>query len=116
MKLNLRRLDLENIRQYVVALCIIGLIMNARDAFAADDDPTAITTVLCNVLDLLEGTAGKVIASLAIIILGIGLFIGKLSWPVALATAVGVGIIFGAEDLVEWLAGGKAITDTCSTS
>ena len=48
------------------------------------------------------------------LILGIGLFLGKLNWPVALATAIGVGIIFGAPDLVEWLAPGATDT-TCGS-
>lgn len=108
-------LDLKSVKQYFFTLCIIGFIMVSRNAWADDTDATAITNVLCNVVDLLQGTAGQAIATIAIIILGIGLFIGKLSWPVALGTAVGVGIIFGAADLVDWLSDGGA-TEACSTS
>ena len=98
-------LDLKSVKQYFFALFIIGLIMVSHNTWAADTaDSNAITDVLCNVVNLLQGTVGQAIATIAIIVLGIGLFIGKLSWPVALATAVGVGIIFGAADLVEWLA------------
>jgi len=98
-------LDFKSAKQYMSVLCIIAFIMIACDAWAApSNNPTAITTVLCNVVTTLQGPVGKGIATIALVVLGIGLFIGKLSWPVALATAVGIGIIFGAPQLVTWLA------------
>jgi len=84
-------------------------------AFADDN---GITKVLCNVVGQLQGGLGKAIATIAIKILGISLFLGKLSWPLALVTAVGIGMIFGAANIVDWVgagAGGAGGTGTGTT-
>ncbi|AIL64866.1 Type IV secretory pathway, VirB2 components (pilins) [Rickettsiales bacterium Ac37b] len=79
----------------------------------------AISTVLCNVVKQLNGPIGKGIATIAIIVLGIGLFLGKLSWGLAVATAIGIGMIFGAAQIVMWISAGTAgtggnVTNICT--
>ena len=49
------------------------------------------------------------------IIFGVGLFLGKLNWGIAAATAAGVGIIFSAPKLVAFLSGSDA-NSNCPTS
>ena len=69
---------------------------------------------------VVAGAAGVVVwttavvtgATIAVVVLGIGLFLGKLSWGLAMATAVGIGMIFSAGTIVNWLGGG---TQTCSS-
>jgi type IV secretory pathway VirB2 component (pilin) len=89
------------------------------DAFAAAADASnnAISNVLCSVVAALTGTIGQAIATIGVVVLGVGLFTGKLSWTTALATGLGIGIIFGASNLVTWIstAGGKAAV-ACTTS
>jgi type IV secretion system protein VirB2 len=77
----------------------------------------AISKVLCSIVDALTGTLGQAIATIGIVVLGIGLFTGKLSWTTAVATAIGIGIIFGASQLVTWIAtaGSGAGGVSCST-
>lgn len=81
---------------------------------AASSD--AISGVLCAIVQKFNGPIGRGIATIAIIVLGIGLFLGKLSWPVAVATAIGIGLIFGAGQMVTWIsaAGGNAATSTAA--
>jgi type IV secretory pathway VirB2 component (pilin) len=67
-------------------------------------DGGGIGLVLNRVVCMLTGTVGKAIATIAICVVGIGLFMGKLSWTLALATALGIGLIFGAASIVTWLA------------
>ncbi len=87
-----------------IALLFITMIIYATpEAFAAED---ALTGTLCNVVNALQGTLGKAIATIAVIVLGVGLFLGKLSWPLAIATAIGIGLIFGATSIVEWVSAG----------
>ena len=62
--------------------------------------------ILLDLLLLDEPTA------VAIFSVGVGLFLGKLNWGIAAATAAGVGIIFSAPQLVSWLAGDNA-DDQC---
>jgi type IV secretory pathway VirB2 component (pilin) len=72
-------------------------------------DNDAVGGVLTKVSCSLTGTWGKAIATIAIVALGIGLFLGKLSWGLAISTAVGVGMIFGAAQITQWLGGTSAI-------
>ena len=69
-----------------------------------------IAGTMCKVTNALTGPIGKGIATIAVVVLGIGLFLGKLSWGLAMATAVGIGMIFSAGTIVNWLAGGSATT------
>ncbi len=62
-----------------------------------------IGETLCLISKSLQGPIGKSVATIAVVVLGIGLFLGKLSWPLAVATAIGIGLIFGASEMVSWI-------------
>ncbi len=92
-------------------LCIatlLSIIMPNTSFAAATNAGTgsgdAIAATLCVIVNALQGAIGKAVATIAIVVLGIGLFLGKLSWPLAVATAIGIGMIFGASELVGWIA------------
>lgn len=88
-------------------LVLLSIFLTSKMAFAATaGNNDAITKVLCNIVSQLSGGIGKAIATIAIIVLGIGLFLGKLSWPLAVATALGIGMIFGAAGIVNWITDG----------
>ncbi|MFQ3306936.1 MAG: type IV secretory pathway VirB2 component (pilin) [Candidatus Midichloriaceae bacterium] len=72
-----------------------------------------ISDVLCNVIQLAQGSIGKTIATLIIISMAMGLFLGKITWGVAIAVAVGMGVLFGADTVVGFLAG--STTPTCTS-
>ena len=74
----------------------------SNQALASD----AITQVLCNVVATLQGTMGKAIATIGICVLGIGLFLGKINWAIGIATAIGIGLIFGASSFIGWITSG----------
>jgi type IV secretion system protein VirB2 len=75
------------------------------------DAGAGIANVLCNVISVAKGATGKTIATLVIISMAIGLFLGKITWGVAIAVAVGMGILFGADNMVEFISGGTG--DVC---
>ena len=52
--------------------------------------------VLCTILLIILGDAGRGIATLAVMGMGFGAMMGKVSWGQAMTVAVGVGIMFGA--------------------
>jgi len=100
------------------------------ESYAAPDNPAgggggkkadagdAIAKVLCNVITVAQGATGKTIATLVIISMAIGLFLGKITWGVAIAVAVGMGVLFGANTVVGFLAGGADAggdSDVCKT-
>jgi type IV secretion system protein VirB2 len=81
------------------------------------DAGKGIAQVLCNVIKVAQGATGKTIATLVIISMAIGLFLGKITWGVAIAVAVGMGVLFGANTLVSFLSstdGKGTATDVCN--
>lgn len=114
----MKRFEIDLSKNFVVlSLCaILGIVVSSNAAFAAENND-AITQVLCNVIGQLSGGIGKAVATIAVIVLGIGLFIGKLSWPLAIATAIGIGMIFGATSIVNWISAGTGGNNAiCATS
>jgi type IV secretion system protein VirB2 len=103
-------------------------ILLCTESYAAPDNPAkggggntkdagaGIANVLCNVIHVAQGATGKTIATLVIISMAIGLFLGKITWGVAIAVAVGMGVLFGANTLVGFLSntqGGGTVSDVC---
>lgn len=91
------------------ALCAVAIIISASDsAFAgpnAADPNDVVGATLCRLVQNLSGGIARGIATIAIFSVGVGLFLGKLNWGIAAATAAGVGIIFAAPRLVGFLSG-----------
>ena len=75
------------------------------DALADGPDSMVIGGLLCDVAGWFSGTVGRGIATLAIIVIGIGALMGKVSWGMAIIVGLGVAIIFGAPTLVAELSG-----------
>jgi len=99
-------------------LAAIATIISASDAaFAAstaDAENDVVGQTLCRLVSNLGGGVARGIATIAIFSVGVGLFLGKLNWGIAAATAAGVGIIFSAPKLVAFLSG-DAKNATCET-
>ena len=64
-----------------------------------------IGSLLCSVAGWFTGPVGSGIATLAILVIGIGALMGKVSWGMAIITGVGVSVIFGADTIVMELGG-----------
>jgi type IV secretory pathway VirB2 component (pilin) len=94
---------------YIIFSACAILLSFMPEAGATD----AISSVLCRVSKLLTGGIGQAVATIGIVVLGMGLFTGKLSWTTAIATALGIGIIFGAGTLVNSIS--PSGSTTCST-
>ena len=107
----------ENMMSFVMALvAVYAVAMLPMDAFAlaaaaaggggsSDAAPSAIANVLCDVVGWFTGQIGAGIATLAIIVIGIGALMGKVSWGMAIIVGIGVGVIFGAGSIVQALGG-----------
>lgn len=74
-------------------------------ASAASNDG-GIGQMMCNVVGWFNGDTGRAIATLAIVVLGIAAFFGKVTWGMALMFAVGIFAIFGAGEIVEAISDG----------
>jgi type IV secretory pathway VirB2 component (pilin) len=68
-----------------------------------------ITKALCAVVSSIQGTIGMAIATIAIMVIGFGALMGKVSWGTAIIVLTGIGIIFGASSLVKLVNGDGVI-------
>jgi type IV secretion system protein VirB2 len=110
----------------VITLMIFSMnFVLSTNLYAAGDPPPTpadaanagqgIANVLCNVIQVAQGATGKTIATLVIISMAIGLFLGKITWGVAIAVAVGMGVLFGANTVVSFVSSpdGKGTGSVC---
>jgi type IV secretion system protein VirB2 len=97
-------------RACLIAFFTIALTLTAPvfSANAQNTEQTQISNIICGAVNQMTGTIGRSIAILIIISLAISLFLGKVSWGMAIAVAVGMGILFGAKDVVNLLSGNTA--------
>lgn len=80
----------------LLPLCIPGI------AFASTD----VTQTLSNFLDYLTGAWGKIIAALAIVGIGYAcFFLGKVHKGYVVAVVVGIGLVFGAQEVLTHITG-----------
>ncbi|MBU6141250.1 MAG: TrbC/VirB2 family protein [Proteobacteria bacterium] len=80
----------------------------ANYASSSQLNTNVLVSVMCNVLRIITGNAGKAFAAFAILSVGIGFFTGKVSWGLMIGVAAGIAMIFGAPTVVAALTG----TDT----
>lgn len=82
--------------------------MNANTVCGGAANPMALA--YCSMVNWFNGAFGKALATLAIIIVGIGALYGKVSWGMAILAGIGTGLIFGGTTIVGAL-GGPASAD-----
>lgn len=69
-----------------------------------------LVDVMCNVLRIVTGNAGKAFAAFAILSVGIGFFTGKVSWGLMIGVAAGIAAMFGANTIVAAITGTTEMT------
>lgn len=89
-----------------IVMCLMMLYTTMLPATASA--ATTVTNVMCLATNQLTGPVGRVIAVVVIASLAISLFLGKVSWGLAIATMVGMGILFGATSVVNLLSPGTS--------
>ena len=72
----------------------------APEMAAAAPGGTVIGGMICHVVNWFTGPLGQGLATIALIVIGLGALMGKVSWGMAIIVGVGVAIIFGAAALV----------------
>lgn len=105
--------------QICLLFCLAAALMvmpslseaNTYETGTTDD---GISQVLCYIVTKLTGPIGKATAMIALVVLGIGIFLGKLSWQLCLGVSVGITFIFAAGKIINWLS--STGTDSCSVT
>ena len=88
-----------------VAALMPEVSLAASTTYGSLDNTSGLGGTLCAVVKTLQGPVARGLAAIAIIFLGFSLFLGKISWGIALALAIGIGAVFGAPGIVKVLAG-----------
>jgi type IV secretory pathway VirB2 component (pilin) len=98
-----------------VALSLLAAfgMLAMSDAAMAQQSPMG--NVICLIIGIIYGNLGRGIAVLAVIILGVGATIGKVSWGLAMTVGVGIGTIFGAVPLTAYLISANSAMPICFT-
>lgn len=85
-----------------LSLCLLvayAVMFMPTDAYAIGE----IDVTICAVVNWFLGPIGKAIATLAIIIIGVGALMGKVSWGMAIIVGIGIAVIFGADTIARQL-------------
>ena len=80
-------------------------IAATTSAVTANTSSNILVDVLCNLIIIATGNAGKAFAAIAIISVGIGFFTGKVSWGLMVGVAAGIAAMFGAPQIVAAISG-----------
>jgi len=64
---------------------------------------------MCNFINqTLLGSTGAAIATMGIMVIGIGALLGRVSWGMAVMIAAGIAAIFGAPTIIQTFTGSQA--------
>lgn len=110
------KMDNDMAWRLCVMLCLAVIVTILPDlalATTASSDDSPISDTLCTVVKQLSGPVGRGIATVAVVFVGIGLFLGKMSWGLAIAVGIGIAAIFGAEKIVGLLDTTGNASGTC---
>ena len=86
-----------------LAVAIYFMLSSLALADCSGAGCTPMGDVLCTVVGFIYGNLGRGLATLAIIILGVGALLGKTSWGMAITVGIGISVIFGADDIANSL-------------
>ncbi len=107
--------DLSSMWQVSLLVMLSAVVAMMPDmAFALTTTDTVIGNMMCVVVGWFLGTTGKGIATLAIIIIGVGALMGKVSWGMAIIVGLGISLIFGASALVNSLSASGSTATGCA--
>ncbi len=83
---------------FIIALFALVAIVLPEMSYAIDGQ---LKNALCAVVNASHGSVAKGLATLAVVFVGIGAFFGKANWGLVIITAVGIGMLFGAENIAQ---------------
>ena len=102
-----RRLGTRRAATFALAAAVLSTVADPALAQTAGGNGD-ITTFLTNIVNLITGTAGKSIAVIGLVIVGIGMLAGQLSMRTAGSVVLGIMIIFSAAWIVGQVIGSSS--------
>ncbi|WP_148141084.1 TrbC/VirB2 family protein [Orientia tsutsugamushi] len=100
----------------LLMLCFLILILSTSSIVSANgaDEADIIGTKLCNIVGILSGRTTKALCLVAIIILGITTFMGRVSTSTAVITVCAIVIVTQAPAVLKFISGDSA--DDCKAA
>jgi type IV secretion system protein VirB2 len=92
-------------RPFAATALLAGVLAFAMTGPALAQSAGGIENVLQNIVNLLTGNVARLLAIIATIIVGIAWMFGYLDLRKAAFVVLGIGIIFGATEIVNTIAG-----------
>ncbi|WP_041621322.1 TrbC/VirB2 family protein [Orientia tsutsugamushi] len=93
----------------LLMLCFFILFLSTSGIVsAANGDEDVIGSKLCNIVGMLSGRTTKAICLIAIIVLGITVFTGRVNWSTAMITVIAIVIITQAPAVLKFVSGNDA--------
>ncbi len=109
--INLKKKSIIDKKENVFFLLFVVLLYyfapHIADASDSAGGNNVISTGICNVVRYLTGPIGQSVSTVAVVFIGVGIFLGKVSWGLALGTTVGMTMVFGAENVVTLIGGNQ---------
>ena len=96
---------------FIMTFMVVGSMLLTAEPAMAQQSPMG--NVICCIIGIIYGNLGRGLAVLAVIIVGVGATLGKVSWGLAITVATGIATIFGAVPLVAYLVSGNASLAMC---
>jgi len=96
---------MPSLRKSSTLICI-GLVLSLGLVEPAFAQSANLEGVLQNIVTMLTGNVARLLATLAVIIVGIAWMFGHLDLRKAAYVVLGVAIVFGASEVVSTLTGG----------
>ncbi len=88
-----------------ILLSFFAVAIYTAGVTAAYAVATPMGSVLCMVVGFVYGNLGRALATLAIIVIGVGATLGKTSWGLAITVGVGIAVIFNSQNILTLLTG-----------
>ncbi len=89
------------IQAFKFIFLVLVTLIYSENSFAA----SALVPEICNMYNIATGSIGKIVASFAIVSVGVGFFSGRVSWGVLVGVCTGVGLMVGAPTVVSAITG-----------
>ena len=100
------KLSSDNAWQICLLFCLTAAILIAPELSFSSTSDDGFSSVLCLIVTKLTGPIGIAISMIALVILGLGILMGKLQWQLALSIALGITFIFSASKILTWITNG----------
>lgn len=91
--------NLSTAWQMSLIIMLSAIVVMMPDLALAGSN-TPVGNAMCTVANWFTGNTGQGLATLAIVVIGVGALMGKVSWGMAIIVGLGVALIFGAAAMV----------------